>query len=101
MAMGRVHPRNNAIFDKWSIVHLATGIVFGLLIQPLLALAIMVLWEPLEIFVLSPLLAKIGIEFGYETWRNSLSDIAFDVIGVMLGYFALSQWLEFPFRLFG
>jgi hypothetical protein len=49
----------------------------------------MVLWEPLEVFVLSPFLAKRGIEFGYETWRNSLSDIVFDIVGVAIGYVIL------------
>ncbi|CAN5402111.1 hypothetical protein BH09PAT4_BH09PAT4_00920 [soil metagenome] len=87
--MSRVHPRNNAVFDKWSIVHLVTGILLGLLLHPLLAIIIMVLWEPLEVFVLSPFLAKRGIEFGYETWRNSLSDIVFDTVGVAIGYVIL------------
>lgn len=88
--MPRKHNRNNSIFDIWSIVHLLTGILFGLLINPWLAFVLMVAWEPLEIFVLSPLLAKYGIDFGYETWRNSLSDIVFDAIGILIGYTIVS-----------
>lgn len=72
----------------------------GWLMTPVVALALMVLWEPLEIFVLSPLLAKINIEFGYETLRNSLSDIVFDTIGVLIGAYAVTQLIEPPFHLF-
>ena len=97
--MKRTHPRNGAIFDGWSIVHLVTGIVLGWLINPWVALAIMIIWEPLEVLVLSPLLAKINIEFGYETLRNSLSDIFFDIVGVCIGYFWLSRLIELPVRL--
>jgi len=97
--MNRIHPRNGALFDRWSIVHLMTGIVMGWLINPWLALVLMVAWEPLEIFILSSLLARIGIEFGYETLRNSLSDIFFDAVGLMLGYFILSNLLPLSFRL--
>lgn len=52
------------------------------LIGPVAAFIVVTLWEPLEIFVLSPLLAKRGIVFGYETWRNSLSDIVFNTLGI-------------------
>ena len=71
----------------------------GWLIDPWAALGIMVAWEPLEIFILSPLLAKIGIEFGYETWQNSFSDIFFDILGIAAGYLLLSHFIEPPFRL--
>ncbi len=54
------------------------------LIGPVAAFVVVTLWEPLEIFVLSPLLAKRGIVFGYETWRNSLSDILFNSLGISL-----------------
>lgn len=84
--MQRTHPRNGAIFDAWSLVHLATGVMFGLLLNPFVAWALMIAWEPLEIFVLSPLLYKVGIEFGYETWQNSVSDIVFDALGIAIGY---------------
>jgi hypothetical protein len=61
------------------------------LIGPVYAFAIVTLWEPLEIFVLSPLLAKRGIIFGYETWRNSLSDIVFNTIGIVFAYFIVNS----------
>ena len=68
--------------------------------NPFVALTIMVLWEPLEVFVLSPLLAKRGIVFGYESIQNSLSDIFFDVIGVFLGAYVLTNIYNPPFFLF-
>jgi len=71
----------------------------GWLINPWVSLGVMAAWEPLEIFVLSPLLAKFDIEFGYETWRNFFSDIFFDILGVVVGYFLLSYLVEPPFRL--
>jgi hypothetical protein len=92
--------RNDALFDIWSIVHFVNGVTLGWLLSPFVALAILVLWEPLEIFILSPILAKFGIEFGYETLRNSLSDILFDVAGVAVGYWILTYYLPPPFHLF-
>ena len=92
--------RNNRLYDAWSLVHLLTGVVLGWLLQPGVAIAIMVLWEPLEILVLSPLLARLGIEFGFETLRNSLSDIVFDVLGVGTGYYLLTDIVSPPFHLF-
>ncbi len=92
--------RNGNLFDRWSVVHVVTGILLGWLMDPFTALAIMVLWEPLEILVLSPLLAKRGISFGYESLRNSLSDIFFDVIGVGLGAWLLTEVAAAPFHLF-
>lgn len=94
------HRRNNALFDIWSLVHLVTGIAFGWLLDPFVGLLLMVLWEPLEILVLSPLLARWNILFGHESLRNSLSDIAFDGAGVALGYWVLTPLLDPPFRLF-
>ena len=93
--------RNDALFDGWSIVHVFTGILMGWLMDPFIALALMVLWEPLEVLILSPLLAKRGILFGYESIRNSLSDIFFDVIGIAIGIYALSALVDPPFFLFG
>lgn len=94
-------PRNGSLFDTWSIVHLVTGILAGWLIEPVIALAILVLWEPLEIIVLSPFLyKKFGIVFGHETIRNSLSDIFFDTVGVLLGFYVLGGLLDPPFHLF-
>lgn len=92
--------RNGNLFDRWSIVHLVTGIIMGWVMQPFVALSIMVLWEPLEILVLSPVLDRFGIVFGYESIRNSLSDIFFDVIGVALGAWLLSAIATPPFHVF-
>lgn len=95
-----IRHRNDSLFDLWSVVHLLTGILMGWIMPPVIALALMVLWEPLEILVLSPLLAKVGIEFGYETLRNSLSDIFFDTVGVLSGVYLLGRFIEPPFFLF-
>jgi hypothetical protein len=93
-------PRNDVLFDSWSIVHLLSGAAMGWLVQPFVALSLMVLWEPLEILLLSPLLARRGIKFGYESFRNSLSDIFFDVAGVALGVWLLTALVSPPFHLF-
>jgi hypothetical protein len=98
--MSKKHKRNNALFDGWSIVHLCTGVVLGWLVSPLIGLLVMVLWEPLEILVLSPLLAKRGITFGYESLNNSLSDIFFDALGISVGYWLLTAIAVPPFHLF-
>lgn len=96
----RTPPRNDSLFDGWSIVHLLTGIAMGWVMSPVIALALMVLWEPLEILVLSPFLAHYGIVFGYETLRNSLSDIFFDTVGVLAGAYILTELFSPPFYLF-
>ncbi len=92
--------RNDTLFDTWSIVHLLTGVGLGWVMSPFIALVIMVLWEPLEILILSPILAKSGIIFGYESLRNSLSDIFFDTIGVIIGWYIIGSIIEPPFFLF-
>jgi hypothetical protein len=76
--------RNSAYFDLWSIVHFLTGIVMASFINPLLAFVLMVLWEPIEILVLSPILGRHGVLFGYETLVNSLSDIVVDTLGILV-----------------
>lgn len=94
------HRRNDAFFDAWSLVHVVTGIAFGWLMDPFVGLLVMVLWEPLEILVLSPLLARFGILFGHESLKNSMSDVLFDAVGVALGYWGLRALVEPPFLLF-
>ena len=94
------HRRNSALFDVWSLVHLGTGIVGAWVMDPLILLLVMTLWEPLEILVLSPFLARFGILFGHESLRNSLSDIAFNCLGVAIGYWGLSSLWDPPFHLF-
>jgi hypothetical protein len=93
------HRRNTALFDVWSLVHLVTGLAVGWLMDPFVGLLIMVLWEPLEILVLSPILARYEILFGHESLRNSLSDIFFDGVGVAAGYWGLRALLDPPFHL--
>lgn len=100
MDIRRKYKRNGNLFDRWSIVHLCTGITFGWLMNPFVAMVLMTLWEPFEILVLSPLLAKRGIIFGYESLRNSLSDIVFNTIGIFIGLVALRLLLNPPFLLF-
>lgn len=92
--------RNNAFLDIWSIVHVFSGIVFGWMMNPLIAFLILTLWEPLEIFVISPYLAKHDIEFGYEGPLNSFSDILFNTIGMIIGIFILAKFFTPPFFLF-
>jgi hypothetical protein len=92
--------RNDKLYDRWSIVHLSSGIVFGWLMAPFIALVILVLYEPFENFVLSPFFDKFGIFFGHETIRNSLSDIVFDTVGVVIGSIILAKLISPPFQLF-
>ena len=94
------HRRNSALFDVWSLVHLVTGVVFAWVMPPFVALLIMTIWEPVEILVLSPFLARFGILFGHESLRNSLSDIVFNCTGVAIGHWVLSPLVDPPFHLF-
>lgn len=94
------HRRNGSLFDTWSVVHFCMGVLLGWVMPAFPAIAILILWEPIEIFVLSPLLAKVNITFGYESLRNSLSDICFDLLGVAVGAELLTQVAAAPFHLF-
>lgn len=94
------HRRNDALVDVWSLVHLLTGVLGGWLVDPFVALLAMVLWEPLEILVLSPFLGRRGILFGHESLRNSLSDVFFDGLGVAIGWWLVTPLWEPPFHLF-
>lgn len=76
--------RNRRWVDLWSLTHIAWGAAAAWLLGPWVGFVAMALWEPLEIFVLSPLLARVGITFGYEGWQNSVGDLAFNAIGVAL-----------------
>lgn len=93
--------RNDTWLDVWSGVHLVMGVWVGWLMDPFIGLAIMVLWEPFEVFVLNPIFDRLwGIEFGFESLRNVLSDIVFDTAGVALGYWVLRDLVDPPFVLF-
>ncbi len=92
--------RNKALIDSWSLVHVMTGIGLGWIMNPLYALIIMTVWEPIEIFVLSPILARFGIDFGYESFKNSMSDIVVNAIGISMGAFLLANLVNPPFEIF-
>lgn len=92
--------RNNVLFDNWSIVHLTSGILIGWTVRPLYALALMIAWEPLENFILSPILAKVNLVFGYESLKNSVSDIIFDTVGITLGALLITWMIDPPFHFF-
>lgn len=96
----RLPARNGALFDLWSVVHFLTGVALGWVMTPVIALALMVLWEPFEILMLSPLLGRFGIIFGYESLRNSLSDVLFDTLGVLAGAYLLVALVPPPFHIF-
>lgn len=91
--------RNARLFDIWSIVHIVTGVALGWIMPPIAALIIMILWEPLELFVISPIALRFGSNFGYEALPNTLSDIVFDALGVAIGAFLVTYWLVPPFYL--
>ena len=81
--------RNHTLLDAWSAAHFGWGLALAVLLGPLWSLVLMVAWEPFEIYVLGPTLSRWGIQFGHETWRNALSDIAFDAAGAALGFVVL------------
>ncbi|HWB38821.1 MAG TPA: hypothetical protein VG604_01115 [Candidatus Saccharimonadales bacterium] len=96
----RSHGRNDAWVDGWSFIHLLSGVLLGWIMPPLAAVTVMILWEPFEIFVLSPFLARYHIVFGYESLRNSLSDIVFDIAGIWFGYYIVLLFVSPPLHLF-
>lgn len=75
--------RNDSLFDIWSLTHIAWGFLLCLWLGPAWAMILLILWEPFEVLVLSTLLKRyLNINFGFESLRNSLSDIVFDAVGV-------------------
>ena len=94
-------PRNYALLDPWSFVHLSTGAIFGWLMHPLWAIALMALYEPFEVLILSQFLYdNFGIVYGNEGLVNSLTDIVVNSLGVAFGYFILRKHVPPPFTLF-
>ena len=67
---------------------------------PFIAIALMIMWEPFEILILSPIFARHYIDFGYESLSNSMSDILVNVAGVSVGYYGLAQHFATPFHIF-
>lgn len=93
--------RNSAILDLWSLVHFLSGVGLGWVMDSFWALVILIMWEPFEIFLLGPLVYKVfGKEFGYESFRNSASDIVMDILGLLAGLYLLRMLIEPPFILF-
>lgn len=94
-------PLNHQLVDTWSLVHLATGAAMGWIMHPVLAIILMMLYEPFEIFVLFPFMYQnFGIVFGNESLINSLSDIVVNCAGVAVGYYVLRKRYPPPFTLF-
>lgn len=88
--------RNNRLIDPWTFVHVVAGAAATLVVDPVAAFLILAVYEPVEIFLISPLMWEIGIEFGYETWRNALVDVIFNGVGVLLGWYViLPRWNPF------
>ncbi len=93
--------RNDRVIDIWSAVHLTSAMLMGWVMDPFIALLLLIAYEPLELFVLYPLSMKLfNYPFGYESWRNSWSDMQFDAAGVALGYYGLRRLADAPFTLF-
>lgn len=78
-------PRNHRLVDWWSLTHIVWGAGLAFLVGPFWALAVMTLWEPFEVLLLSPLLARRGRSFGHESLANSLTDLVFNLAGVLAG----------------
>ncbi len=77
-----------------------TGVISGLLMPPLIAIALIIIWKPFEILVVSPILARCHLDFGFETLKNSVLDIMVDIGGVALGYYAVAHYIVPSFHLF-
>lgn len=77
---------------------MVVGILFGWAVHPGLAWIVMAVWEPFEIFVVHPVVHRLtGFHFGYESWRNSLADIAYNTLGLAIGFFVARPLLPPPF----
>lgn len=85
-------PRNTRLVDWWSLSHVGWGVLLSVLVGPFLALLVLTLWEPFEVLVLSPLAARRGLDFGHESLRNSIMDLVFNSLGVLI-----AVTLVFPF----
>lgn len=69
--------------------------------HPLLAFALMVLYEPFEVLVLSQFLYdNFGIVYGNEALINSMMDIIVNTAGIAVGYYVLRKRYPPPFIIF-
>lgn len=84
--------------DWWSLTHVAWGLVLSAVVGPFLAVVVLSLWEPFEVLLLSPWAARRGLNFGHEALQNSLLDLVFNIIGVLMAVFLfLPYFEELPF----
>ena len=94
-------PLNNQLIDFWSIAHFLSGAALGWIMHPLVAIGLLTIFEPFEIYILFPFFYEnFGIIFGHETYINSISDLIINSLGVAYGYFVLRKRYPPPFRLF-
>lgn len=85
--------RNQRLVDGWSGLHLLGGVVVALVLPPFWALVVAVLFEPVEVLVIGPVVARYDIDFGHEGVRNLAMDLVFDVAGILVGAFWLRDVL--------
>jgi hypothetical protein len=88
----------HAPVDAWSLMHLASGLLLGVLTQTWwLALVLVVGFEILEAGMRRIKRHGKGL-FEYESWPNIIADI---VIGI-LGWYTTAFWIAIPdgWRLF-
>jgi len=86
-------PINNKLYDKWTINHILFSFFFGWFIGPIATFIVTLVYEPIEIFWLQKIFSKFGITFGNEGLINSLSDIVFNTVSLIAGYYILSHFL--------
>lgn len=87
---------DRSIINTWTLGHFAIGIVFGLLrVRPSIAVPIIVLWEPLEQWVLVPL----RLCWPPEMLFDSLIDILVALIGYTIMERAMRQRKELQYVL--
>jgi hypothetical protein len=94
VSLERTRPRNGRLVDWWSLTHVAWGIILSLLVGPFAALVLLSLWEPFEILVLSRIAAHLGVDFGHEALENSLMDLIFNVLGVLIATFGILPFTD-------
>jgi uncharacterized membrane protein YjgN (DUF898 family) len=85
------------LVDWWTLTHVVWAAVLTCFVGPFVAVVALTLWEPFEVLVLSQFMARKGFNFGHEDIRNSLVDLVFNILGVLLTTFAVLPFVEaFP-----
>jgi len=97
---GRVTGRKGeAAIDEWSLAHVASGFVVGLLpIGWLTAAAAIVGYEAFE-GLLRRIKTEEGGLFEYESWPNVAADIVLGLLGFAILHLAVARFLPWPWRL--